>query len=347
MKEKCKRITLIALGVVLAAGVADAALVGHWELDGDATDSAGASDGTLQGDPVYVTGKVGNALEFDGNGDYVTIPNEATFDITAAISVSCWIKVNVFDTQWQAIVTKGDNAWRLHRYADSSVINFANTGGSAGGNGDVSGTVNVNDGQWHHIVGVYDGSEVALYVDGRLDASLPSTGAIDTNNYAVCIGENAQQDERYFNGLIDDVRIYDHGLGETEIISLVLAVPRQVFIRSSEYFVEVGDSLTLSVAHVLVAGTPSYQWKKNGGELEDEEAATLVLDEVTLGALGNSGSYTCVITHEGPVSVEETEPYILEVLPEGSVPVAGLLGLAVLAGLSVLGGAAAIMRRKK
>jgi beta-galactosidase len=59
-----------------------------------------------------------------------------------------------------------------------------------------------------------------IYVDGRLDASKPRHGAIGTNNYPVCIGENAENNNRYFNGLIDDVRIYNYALSADEIKAL-------------------------------------------------------------------------------------------------------------------------------
>ncbi len=47
--------------------------------------------------------------------DFVSIPNESQFDITGSITVSAWIRVESFTKSWQAIVTKGDRAWRLHR----------------------------------------------------------------------------------------------------------------------------------------------------------------------------------------------------------------------------------------
>jgi hypothetical protein len=63
-------------------------------------------------------------------------------------------------------------------------------------------------------------SQIRLYVDGRVDASMPWKEGIATNDYPVYIGENAEQKGRCWNGLIDDVRIYNYALTEDEIVSL-------------------------------------------------------------------------------------------------------------------------------
>jgi beta-galactosidase len=84
----------------------------------------------------------------------------------------------------------------------------------------VNGAVSVNDGGWHHIAGVYDGSALRLYVDGVLDASVSSTGSISTNAYNVEIGRNAEQSGREFHGAIYDARIYNRALCPEEIQEL-------------------------------------------------------------------------------------------------------------------------------
>ena len=75
----------------------------------------------------------------------------------------------------------------------------------------------VNDGKWHHTVGVYDGNKLYLYVDGELDVSAPATGSMDRNGWEVLIGDNAERPGRFWNGLIDDVRIYNYALTAEQI----------------------------------------------------------------------------------------------------------------------------------
>lgn len=86
--------------------------------------------------------------------------------------------------------------------------------------GSLFGTVGVNDGRWHHVAAVYDGSRVSLYADGQLDMSVEAAGTIRTNNYRVFIGANAEKPGRNWNGLIGDVRIYSYGLSAEELVEI-------------------------------------------------------------------------------------------------------------------------------
>ena len=201
-------------------------LVGWWtfdKTDGDTVfDSSGRGhEGTLIGGPNRAPGAIGGALEFDGDGDYVDLGTGADFDVVSQITVAAWIKVNAFDMDWQAIVTKGDTAWRLSR-SQGDNLHFACTGFWPEW---VHGSANVNDGQWHHVAGLYDGAELRLYVDGRLDVAETASGSINVNGYPVIVGANAEQPGRAWNGLIDDVRIYNYALSAAEIQALVEGKP--------------------------------------------------------------------------------------------------------------------------
>jgi hypothetical protein len=220
---------VLVLGLVLtsAANAADPDLVGYWKLDETsgttAQDATGnGNDGTLNGDPQWVAGRLGGALEFDGVGDYVDIGNDPIFNITGQITVACWIKVSQFTIGWQAIFTMGDDSWRLQRQTTTNTLCWACTG-VTGTPGDwwLYGDVNINDGEWHHAAGVYDGSEYYLYVDGDLDASKDTSGTMSISSYPVLIGANAQQSGREFEGLIDDVRVYKRALMDTEILGVM------------------------------------------------------------------------------------------------------------------------------
>lgn len=183
-----------------------------------------SSDGTLYNgtitsdgnDGTVVDGTVSNGvIDLDGNNDYVRIEDNADFDsITSEITVETWIKVDRFDRTWQGIVTKGDNSWRLHRKGTTNNLNFA-----INGVGNITGSTNVNDGEWHHVAAVYNGSQMRLYIDGKLDAQMNATGSIPTNNYDVLIGANDQRAGRNFEGQIDDVRIWNTGRSEAEILA--------------------------------------------------------------------------------------------------------------------------------
>jgi len=202
-------------------------LVGWWQLDDGsgnvvADSSSNSLNGTLAGNPTWADGKLGGALAFDGDGDYVTLGNDARFNIANQITVAAWIKVNAFDKDWQAIVTKGDSSWRLQRNQNKGTLEFACTGLVVSGTrwGNTLGTVEVNDGLWHHVVGTFDGHRLCLYVDGTLDGSSKAGASIKSNDCMVYIGANAEKPDRFWNGLIDDVMIYNYALSADEVAAI-------------------------------------------------------------------------------------------------------------------------------
>ena len=203
-------------------------LVGHWTFDEGkgsiAHDVSGRDNhGTVMGAAKWNEGIIGAALELDGIDDFVSIPNESQFDITGNLTVSAWIRVESFTKRWQAILTKGDRAWRLHRAGSRNSVGFACSDLSRNQTGDLFGHKGVADGRWHHVAGVLDGTRMSIYVDGALDVSAASSPNVSVNDYSVLIGANAQADERLFCGLIDDVRVYDRALSVDELGLLVKA----------------------------------------------------------------------------------------------------------------------------
>jgi hypothetical protein len=197
-------------------------LIAMWKFDkskgSTVADSSGnANDGILKGNPIWQpsVGKFKGALLFDGDGDYVQIGNESSFDITNQITVSAWVNISSVPVDWAAIVTKGDTAWRLSTDAGDRRFHFAITE-SIWLNGQRVVTAN----EWHHIAGIYDGRQMRTYIDGEMDVSRLCQGNIGSNDYPVYIGENAQETGRYWNGLIDDVRIYSYALSEAELAAI-------------------------------------------------------------------------------------------------------------------------------
>ncbi len=194
-------------------------LVAHYAFESNANDSAGGHDGTVIGNPTYAAGLsgYGQAICFDGTGDYVNCGHSEEFDLSEAITVAAWIKVASFDKIYQAVAAKGTSGtgvWRLDRYNSTNAMRFYCGTIDVRANGSIS----VNDGQWHHVAGVFDGSNVVLYVDGIADSTIPASGAIGTNANDVQIGARVGICE--WNGMIDDVRIYDYGLSHGEIAYL-------------------------------------------------------------------------------------------------------------------------------
>lgn len=167
----------------------------------------------------------GEVLSLDGKGDFVDCGRDVRFDLTETLSICVWIKLRVLNKKHQAVISNGDRGWNLNRQAYANAMQVAGYGiASANNPGSLWGHLptqkEVSDGQWHHLVGVYDGSHLSLYVDGELDTTCAATGRIRRNDWPVFIGENSEQTNREWDGLIDDVRIYSYALSECEVKGL-------------------------------------------------------------------------------------------------------------------------------
>jgi hypothetical protein len=184
-------------------------LVSRYKFDGDATDSVGGNDGTEVGGPTYNPGFHSQAIDLDGNDDYVDCGNDSSFNITDSITLSALIK-GTFNSFWDPIISKGSDWWLIRGIGNELALYCINFG-------FLTGSANINDNQWHHIVGVYDGSKMYLYVDGKLDAYKSASGSLNVSAANVYIGGSPSQS---FNGLIDDVRIYNRALSADEIRTL-------------------------------------------------------------------------------------------------------------------------------
>jgi hypothetical protein len=199
-------------------------LVGWWKFDESqgttAADSSGnGNNGTLIGNPKWQPqgGKIGGAIDLDGKNSFVRIDDKSAFDISGQITVACWVNLRSISNDYGAIVTKGDNSWRLsmlerQQKFHASVNDWNRI--------ILDGSTTVNTSEWHHVTMVYNGNELCLYLDGKVNARKPWTGGIGKNNSDFLIGENADQKGRFFNGLIDDVRVYNYALSENEIAAL-------------------------------------------------------------------------------------------------------------------------------
>jgi tetratricopeptide (TPR) repeat protein len=199
-----------------------AGLIIWWKFDETegtvAKDSSGGNhNGTLVGNAKWATGKIGGAIDLEGKSGYVKIADKSVFDIGGQITIACWVNFRSIPNDYTAIVTKGDNSWRLstvqrENRLHASVNDYQKIG--------LDGNAEISLNQWHHAAMVYDGQKLCIYIDGKVDSCKPWTGGIGKNDFDVLIGENAEQKGRFFDGLIDDVRIYNYALSANEIAAL-------------------------------------------------------------------------------------------------------------------------------
>ena len=191
----------------------DANLVAYWKFDEGS--GAYAFDSSSNSNVGYIHGP---ALSFDG-GDYVKIADHNSLEIsTNSYSLECWIKTST-TSETQTILRKdnggGTNGFIFRIEANDDLrVTFA---GSSGAHIQES-TDTVNDGNWHHVITTWDRANIRLYVDGSETSESPSAfvSVEDIgNDSALYIGSNTTAE--YFDGIIDEVRIYSRALTSTEI----------------------------------------------------------------------------------------------------------------------------------
>jgi len=202
-------------------------LIAHWSLDGNYNDVTGNEYDAIAGaSPVFDTGHIGQSVYFDAadNESYLLCQNSSDMDLSNGATISAWLKSDGLIDPYASVVTKGVQSWRLIRNNTTNAISF-HFNAAAGGEYQANGVTSVIDGHWHHLLGIYEGSMVRLYVDGRLDASA-SAGPVNTTNDPVYIGSRANRlTDRNWIGNIDDVRIYNTALSEANILYLAEADP--------------------------------------------------------------------------------------------------------------------------
>jgi len=220
-------------------------LIGSWMLDdgsGTTADDSSGNDntGTLTNGPLWVSGKISGALNFDGINDYLDCSN---IDLAGSgVTVSWWM--NVIDNSG---LTESDNLapvvidWMKGSgsdYRDGTILCYMKTnpgwsGGNYATNGVLcaysSGDTVLNDvgtdfnswyGSWHHVVYTVDGTNAAIYVNGELENDIVGVGNISPENEVFAVSQRNWNYGVNLHGTVDEVRIYNRALTAEEILAI-------------------------------------------------------------------------------------------------------------------------------
>lgn len=206
-------------------------LVAWYPLDGNAGDSSGnGNHGSLSG-PVPIADRFGNvnaAYHFDGGGDVINMPDDPVFDIQGSLTLMAWVKPdNVAPSQKMGITGKGDS---MHRNYDLFIRESGRPYFQINGLTEIDalGNTVLEAGKWYLLTGVYEKDQaIRLYVNGQLDAEVASTGtpSVSGSDFAIgCQGVGRCTNISVpFDGDIDDVRLYNIALNQTQVDSLYKA----------------------------------------------------------------------------------------------------------------------------
>ena len=216
-------------------------LVGWWPGNGNARDILAGNDGLSKGGSSFETGKVGQAFSFNGLDGSVDVPQTASLNLNNQVSIEFWMKPaeeNTMEDCCQGLVGTDyyliEIAGGWNDNPNRPGVHFAiNSNNFYIHTSDKPNTpFKANPGQWTFVVGTYDGKSLRLYINGREEVQvshqgnvmpMPPEGFLSIGSEDGRTGCPDCPGARYFEGLIDEVSIYDRALTEAEIQSIYSA----------------------------------------------------------------------------------------------------------------------------
>jgi hypothetical protein len=180
------------------------------------TDATGnGHNGTITSPAWSTAGKYGKALQFNGTSSVVTVPDAASLHLSSGMTLEAWVNPSTVTAAWRDAIYKGNDNFYLE--ATSSNGSKPDAGMIAGGTyADTYGTAALAANAWSFLTETYDGSTLRLYVNGTQVSSTAHTGAIATSTNPLQIGGDSLYGQ-FFQGLIDNVRIYNVALSAAQI----------------------------------------------------------------------------------------------------------------------------------
>jgi len=201
----------------------------EWRFDLNGYDYTGNKDATLNGGYTWVTGKQAHAIDLNGSSGYVSIPDSPALDNMDKFTISVWIKMHSLPpaNKYYNLVSKEDGNTGSYRI----VINSNGTGHiampttnngwySSGTTADWTTPLQVDT--WYNITATYDGSYLRIYVNGSLagTGSQAISGNLINSPHPLRFGYAPSAIFSYFDGVIDNVRIYDGALDSGDVLNL-------------------------------------------------------------------------------------------------------------------------------
>ncbi len=321
-------------------------LVGYWKMDESSwtndcsttsvTDSSGNGNNgkacpATTGPTGGAVGKFGNGGSFDGSDDNITLGNPSTLQITGSkITLSAWIKPDAFSGQ-QGIIGKWQNGPSDASYdlnsVDSGVVH-CNLNTDANNNiASATGVLTVS--VWNHVVCTYDGNNAVIYVNGVAVKTQAVTGNIQDSDNTVYVGYYQALD-KYFDGSIDEARIYNRALSPAEVSLLYNFAPGPVGYWNFEEGSGTSANDSSSLANTLTLSTDSWSTGKFGKALngvgsnwasraDDSDFDFAAADNFSVGAWIKSDSATNPSANEYLIDKEAGIGYAIYITTSGLV----------------------------
>ena len=315
---------------------APSGLVSWWAGEGNANDSFGTNNGTVQGGTTFTAGEVGQeAFSFNGSSGTVAISNAANLNGGNQMTIDFWMNSNpgnpigshiegVVATEFYGIEMAPGNNLYFYLSTNHGTSYLLTSDANAGG-------LTFPAGQWHHVAATYDGTNMQMYLDGqRAGNPRPAPGgisAMDSTSYVSLGSENGRSSAdsgRYYWGLLDEADIYNRALTSNEIAAIYAAgaagkcpSPPVIVTQPASNTLFAGGTASFGV--VANGMKPlSYQWFLGTNAISAMVNSTatnsvLMLTNVQLGQSG--GLYSVHVTNSAGQSNSASALLTVNALP--------------------------------
>ncbi len=261
----------------------DNSLVGMWRFEGNyADDSGNGNTGTANGNTfINSSGRFGSTAQFDGSGDYVDT-NAKIIASNSTYTLMAWAyRRGTGEGSYPTILGQGQNAGFLLTWENLGIPKlYHNRGGFEIIQGEA-----LNNNQWYHLTGLWNGTDIELYVNGIRVSQASVNNLIATELNSLKIGRYDSGTPDYFNGSIDEVLIFNRSLSAGEISALYNATASQystdyTFSSAGSHSVEAysvdaygnmnnSESVTFSIDQTVPAITFSDATPANASTVTD------------------------------------------------------------------------------
>ena len=280
-------------------------LVAQWEFDESsgltASDSVSGNNGDLINfagdDSHWVPGRNGGAIAFDGT-THIEVPDDPSIggDITSSMTVMTWFKSNVqlaASGAGNRMLEKSNSYFLLQGVANGG-MNFLVKDAGANRTAGIGETLEAD--VWYHIAGVVDETEIRVYINGVLKNTVTISGPIDDAQLPLFIGSD--DSGNHFNGLMDQLLIYNRAVSEAEIGEIITSSQPQgaPVVTTDPQPTTVFEGSTLSLSVVADGEQPlRYLWYRGGEILRSQTTERLTITDVTV---ADAGDYSVVVSND-------------------------------------------------
>ena len=217
-------LSTLAIGIVVLPWVHAASapgLVAAYDFDEGTgtvlTDRSGSGNNGVVSGATWVAGKNGGGLSFNGTSNLVTVADADVLDLAGTLTLEAWVKTASTSGNRRLVLDKEGSGFLSYAlYANDAVNRPGETLHLGTTDVTVDGTSQLALNVWTHVAATYSGASMTLFINGVPVSSVSQTGTIAPSTGALRLGGSSQFG-RFFSGTLDDVRIYNRALSQSEI----------------------------------------------------------------------------------------------------------------------------------